>query len=88
MTSNENAPVWHVYYRTVGMAETGEAGWRRRDTLAGSAQDAIEKTVGALYPHQVHWVRAYPGGSCLAAKFKYLPKQEIVHEPHGETDDE
>jgi hypothetical protein len=64
------------------MAETGEAGWKRRDTLAGSAQEAIDNTVGALFPRQVLWARAYPGSVCLAAKFKYLPQQEIVHRPH------
>ena len=73
---------WHVFYRTVGMQESGASGWRRSDFLAESAREAIDMLLYAT--RNILHARAYPGASVLTVVVEWSPDIIVKHEPHGE----
>lgn len=78
---------WHVFYRTVGMAESKQGGFRRADFLAESAQEALDKLLGGK--HNVLHARVYPGASAYTVEVGWANPDIIVkHAPHVEEEDD
>lgn len=75
---------WHVFYRTVGMQESKQTGFRRADFLADSAGDAIERLVETK--RNVLHARAYPGASAYTVSVDWTPEIVVKHEPHSLRD--
>ncbi len=82
--NQESVQQWHVFYRTVGMQETGASGWRRSDYLAETASEAIDMLMYAT--HNIAHARAYPGSAALTVVVEYSPEVIVKHEPHFSTD--
>jgi hypothetical protein len=72
---------WHVFYRTIGMHETGASGFRRADFLADSAMEAIDMLLENR--RNILHARAYPGASVLTVQVNWAPKIVVKHEPHS-----
>ena len=72
---------WHVFYRTMGMANRNEKGWSRGDFLADSPEDALAQLM--KQKHNILHVRVYPGASAFVAGIDWTPEVKVRHEPHS-----
>ncbi len=75
-----------VYYRTVGMTEKNEPGWKRTDILADSPILAARQFLENKAPTLIHYLRVYPAAEGWAWKVDHRSVLRPRHIPHDAED--